>query len=105
LERASSLLYEWNAARNARLNNNVVNGNGEHSQSARMIKWSKPNRGRMKCNIDASFPNNENRIGIGICIRDDEGASFSYIIICRGWSLNTPHLFTLKNVTSIHLTT
>jgi len=73
LERASSLLYEWNATRNARLKNNDVNGNGEHSQSARVIKWSKRNRGRMKCNIDASFPNNENKIGIGICIRDDEG--------------------------------
>jgi len=76
LERATSLLYEWNATRNARLNNNVVSENGEHSQSVRVIKWSKPNRGRMKCNIDASFPNNENRIGIGICIRDDEGAFF-----------------------------
>ena len=73
MERASSLLYEWNAARNATLNNIDVNGNGEHSQSAMVIKWSKSNRGRMKCNIDASFPNNENKIGIGICIRDEEG--------------------------------
>jgi hypothetical protein len=28
----------------------------------------------MKCNIDASFPNHENKIGLGICIRDDSGA-------------------------------
>jgi len=27
----------------------------------------------MKCNIDASFPNHDNRVGIGTCIRDDEG--------------------------------
>jgi hypothetical protein len=28
----------------------------------------------MKCNIDVSFSNGENKTGIGICIRDDDGA-------------------------------
>jgi len=56
------------------MNNIVVSINGEHSQSLRVVKWSKPNKGRMKCNIDALFLNNENRIRSGICIRDDEGA-------------------------------
>jgi len=27
----------------------------------------------MKCNIDASFPNHENKIGLEICIRDNVG--------------------------------
>ncbi|MCI45659.1 cytochrome P450, partial [Trifolium medium] len=36
-------------------------------------KWEKPARGRYKCNIDASFSPQLNRVGIGMCIRDDEG--------------------------------
>jgi ribonuclease HI len=37
-------------------------------------KWNKPLSGRVKCNIDASFSSVYNRIGIGICIRDEFGA-------------------------------
>ncbi|MCI53903.1 cytochrome P450, partial [Trifolium medium] len=36
-------------------------------------KWKKPNNGRVKCNIDASFSSNLNRVGIGICICDEYG--------------------------------
>jgi hypothetical protein len=36
-------------------------------------KWEKLARGRYKCNIDASFLSQLNRVGIGLCIRDDEG--------------------------------
>lgn len=67
-------MYERNAYWNARINNNVVSRNREHSRSLKLVKWSKPNKGRMKCNIDALFLNNENRIETDICIRDDEGA-------------------------------
>jgi ribonuclease HI len=35
--------------------------------------WTKPNAGRFKCNIDASFSTNHNKVGIGMCIRDDQG--------------------------------
>lgn len=35
--------------------------------------WQKPRRGRVKCNIDASFSTSMNRCGIGISIRDKEG--------------------------------
>ncbi|KAK2352020.1 hypothetical protein QL285_096731 [Trifolium repens] len=39
--------------------------------------WSKTTleliNGRYKCNIDASFSPHHNRIGIVMCIRDDEG--------------------------------
>ncbi|MCH95980.1 cytochrome P450 [Trifolium medium] len=33
--------------------------------SLRVIKWEKPTRGRYKCNIDASFTSQCNRVGIG----------------------------------------
>jgi hypothetical protein len=36
-------------------------------------RWQKPLEGRFKCNIDASFSRHLNRIGIGMCIRDDSG--------------------------------
>jgi hypothetical protein len=36
-------------------------------------RWRRPQRGRLKCNVDASFSNHLNRTGFGICIRDDEG--------------------------------
>jgi len=36
-------------------------------------RWQHPQRGRLKCNVDASFLDQLNRTSIGICIRDDEG--------------------------------
>jgi hypothetical protein len=36
-------------------------------------KGQRPSRGRLKCNIDASFSQSLNRTGIGMCVRDDEG--------------------------------
>jgi len=38
-----------------------------------IAKWEKPSVGRMKSNIDVSFPNHDNKFSIGMCIRDDEG--------------------------------
>jgi ribonuclease HI len=37
------------------------------------VRWQRPQRGRLKCNVDASFSDQLNRTGIGICVRDDEG--------------------------------
>ncbi|PNX87003.1 cytochrome p450 [Trifolium pratense] len=50
--------------------------NDEHAASNsnradRVLK--KPAIGRYKCNIDASFSAQQNRVGLGMCIRDDEG--------------------------------
>ncbi|XP_024628810.1 uncharacterized protein [Medicago truncatula] len=39
-----------------------------------LVLWQKPTSGRYKCNVDAAFSSNFNRTGIGICIRDEEGA-------------------------------
>jgi hypothetical protein len=36
-------------------------------------RWQRPQRNRLKCNVDASFSNQLNRTDIRICIRDDEG--------------------------------
>ncbi|XP_039682810.1 uncharacterized protein [Medicago truncatula] len=44
------------------------------SDSSNMIhKWQKPRRGRLKCNVDASFSMTENKLDIGMCIRNEEG--------------------------------
>jgi len=36
--------------------------------------WQPPISGRYKCNIDAAFSSQHNRTGIGICLRDSDGA-------------------------------
>ncbi|MCI40645.1 cytochrome P450, partial [Trifolium medium] len=35
--------------------------------------WKKPAIGRYKCNIDASISAQRDRVGLGMCIHDDEG--------------------------------
>ena len=35
--------------------------------------WTKPSLGRYKCNVDAFFLESLDWVGIGICIRDEEG--------------------------------
>jgi len=37
------------------------------------LKWIKPSPDRFTCNVDASFSQARNRVGIAVCIRDDEG--------------------------------
>jgi len=46
--------------------------------------WKNPNRGRYKCNVDAAFLTATNRVGIGICIRDDQG---SFVLAKTKWIL------------------
>ncbi|KEH18875.1 hypothetical protein MTR_8g031080 [Medicago truncatula] len=36
-------------------------------------RWKKPRCGRLKCNVDASFSSSTNKVGVGMCIRDEEG--------------------------------
>ncbi|GAU45869.1 hypothetical protein TSUD_187020 [Trifolium subterraneum] len=49
-----------------------VNGNWNLEPLAR--KWRKSMVGRVKYNIDASFPANSDKVDIGICIRDEHSA-------------------------------
>jgi len=74
VEWARHLLDDWRTAQEVRSHkatnilaqlNNVIHGP--------VIKWTKPTYGRYKCNIDASFSDSLNMVGIGICIRDDQG--------------------------------
>jgi hypothetical protein len=66
--RAVSLLQDWRAVREAAATTSTV------THTAQQQIWRKPMAGRVKCNIDASFPVNSNRVGIGICVRDENGA-------------------------------
>jgi ribonuclease HI len=66
--RVVSMLQDWRAVRGA------ATTSGTTSQAEVQQMWRKPMAGRVKCNIDASFPNNSDRVGIGICIRDEHGA-------------------------------
>lgn len=44
-----------------------------NSLVTRQLQWQPPRRGRVKCNVDASFSHEFNRTEIGICLYDDEG--------------------------------
>ena len=46
------------------------------------MKWIKPSPDIFKCNVDASFSQARNRVGIGVCIRDDEGR---YVLAKTEW--------------------
>ncbi|GAU37566.1 hypothetical protein TSUD_153990 [Trifolium subterraneum] len=68
LSRAVNMLQEWKAVC-------IVASNPDSkTQEPLARKWRKPMAGRVKCNIDASFPANSDIVGIGICIRDEQGA-------------------------------
>jgi hypothetical protein len=77
LERARHLLEGWrNANRKQapiRQDNTSLIPSTSHHNSDTNFRWRKPRRGRYKCNVDASFPNNTNKVGIGMCIRDSDG--------------------------------
>jgi len=63
---AGSLLTSWKNAQTIR------HLTPRHSITQSDMKWLKPSPGRFKCNVDASFSHAQNRVGIGMCIRDDE---------------------------------
>ncbi|KEH25194.1 hypothetical protein MTR_6g016265 [Medicago truncatula] len=42
-------------------------------QPASIAIWIKPGLGRYKCNIDTAFSESTNLVGIGMCIRDENG--------------------------------
>jgi hypothetical protein len=37
------------------------------------FNWKRPPHGFVKCNVDASFSEYHNRVGIGMCLRDEFG--------------------------------
>lgn len=44
--------------------------------------WTKPNAGRYKCNIDASFSKHLNKVGLGMFIRDEHG---TFVLAKTDW--------------------
>ncbi|MCH99278.1 cytochrome P450, partial [Trifolium medium] len=65
--RTTTLLVDWRGAQNQHSPNN------SQLQHRSVTRWVKPQLGRYKCNIDASFSVQHNKVGIGMCIRDDQG--------------------------------
>jgi ribonuclease HI len=68
VERARSMFFEWQTVRK------VIQKPSQQASQTGKTNWVKPNAGRYKCNIDAAFSNQHNRVGIGMCIRDEMGA-------------------------------
>jgi ribonuclease HI len=66
--RAVNMLQEWKAVRD------IASEPDSATKTTVARAWCKPMTGRVKCNIDASFPTNSNKVGIGMCIRDEHGA-------------------------------
>jgi len=60
--RARSLLTSWRNAQSIR--HHVP----QHLATPNDLKWIKPSPDRCKCNVDASFSQAWNRVGIGVCI-------------------------------------
>ncbi|PNX97052.1 cytochrome p450 [Trifolium pratense] len=66
-ERARHLITSWTQAQQTDSYANTPEPIQQHTN------WEKPSRRRYKCNIDASFSSTHNKVGIGMCIRDDQG--------------------------------
>ena len=81
LERAKHLLEGWRIANRKQAptrqeNVSSIPSTSHHNGDAN-FKWRKSRSGRYKCNVDASFPTNTNKVGLGMCIRDLDGIMFA----------------------------
>ncbi|GAU35225.1 hypothetical protein TSUD_205010 [Trifolium subterraneum] len=75
-DRGINLLTGWNHAQEMKQKQSSI------QPTIAGTKWSKPSIGRYKCNIDASFSTILNKVGIGVCIRDDQG---SFVLAKTEW--------------------
>jgi hypothetical protein len=66
-ERVTHLITSW---RNAQQVRELVDASQLILQQT---TWTKPSIGIYKCNVDASFSSTHNKVGIGMCIRNDQG--------------------------------
>jgi len=69
------VLEEWRTAQRIRSSSNTQSITPQ-VQPLRQEEdvWKKPAPDRYKCNIDASFSTSLNKVGLGMCLRDDDGA-------------------------------
>jgi len=83
LQRATHLLEEWRATQDIRSRNNNHNTTPQvRNTSIEEDRWKKPAPGRYKCNIDASFSTSLNRVGLGMCLKDDDG---TFVLARTDW--------------------
>jgi len=69
-DRAGSLLTSW---KNAQIIRHPI---PQHAITLNDLKWNQPSPDKFKCNVDASFSQDLNQVGIGMCIQDDKGRCF-----------------------------
>ncbi|MCI15681.1 cytochrome P450, partial [Trifolium medium] len=64
--RAATMLHDWRAVRTAATTSAATTSAETTSSTSTQVEahqtWRKPMAGRVKCNIDASFPINSNRV-------------------------------------------
>ncbi|CAJ2641086.1 unnamed protein product [Trifolium pratense] len=75
-DRGINLLTGWNQAQEMKQKQSRI------QPTIAGTRWSKPSIGRYKCNIDASFSTILNKVGIGVCVRDDQG---SFVLAKTEW--------------------
>lgn len=93
LKRARQLLFSWRDANRKQQNSRLAVQqhdstaaapaglisavqqltDGENVVQQVQVRWQKPEHGRLKCNVDASFSEALNCVGFGFCIRDEAG--------------------------------
>jgi hypothetical protein len=47
--------------------------------------WEKPARGVLKCNVDTACYSEQNRYGVGVCIRNENGSLICEKLIWGSW--------------------
>lgn len=73
---AKTMLQEWLVARLMRMKSVSL------SKQVGNAKWTKPSTKKFKCNIDASFFKQTNRVWIRVCIRDD---TTTFVLVKTEW--------------------
>ena len=112
IERAKHLLEDWRNANKKQQVQTSQQGNAAAvmlsitqqvtAGRSEEIRWKKSMRGRLKCNVDASFSSSTNKVGVGMCIRDEEGCfvraktmwhtPYVQLILDKHWGCITPFI-------------
>jgi hypothetical protein len=66
IQLARDLLYQWCCVRQQGQTMSANNNNNN-------VCWQPPVTGTVKCNIDAALFNDQQKFGVGMCIRNDQG--------------------------------
>jgi len=74
-QRATHVLEEWQTAQRIRSSssNQSITPQVQPMRQEEDVR-KKPAPSRYKCNIDTSFSTSLNMVGLGMCLRDDDGA-------------------------------